>query len=153
MEAKGFIERCSSPARNSLLIIGKPNGGIRVCVDFRDLNEATVKDRYPIPFFREMLTRLNKAKWYSKFDIVHAFHRLRMKPGSEWLTAFSTRPGTYQYKVMPFRLCNAPASFQRTINSALFEYLDEFVTAYLDDILIYSETLEEHVEYIKKVLS
>ena len=95
MTANGFIEPCQSSARNSLLIVAKPDGGVRVCVDFRDLNEATIKDRYPIPFFRETLARLNKAVIFSKFDVVHAFHRIRMKPGSEWLTAFTTRHGTY----------------------------------------------------------
>jgi hypothetical protein len=109
-------------------------------VDFRDLNDATVKDRYPIPFFRETLAKLNKATIFSKFDVIHAFHRIRIKPGSEWLTAFTTRQGTYEYKVMPFGLCNAPASFQRAINSALFPYLDQFCTAYLDDVLVYSTT-------------
>lgn len=122
-------------------------------MDFRDLNDATVKDRYPIPFFRETLAKLNKATIFSKFDVIHAFHRIRMKPGSEWLTAFTTRQGTYEYKVMPFGLCNAPASFQRAINSALFPYLDQFCTAYLDDVLVYSTTQEEHVKHVKTVLS
>ena len=153
MEAQGFIEKCNSPARNSLLIVGKPDGGIRVCADFRDLNDATVKDRYPIPFFRETLAKLNKATIFSKFDVIHAFHRIRMKAGSEWLTAFSTRQGTYQYKVMPFGLCNAPATFQRAINSALFDLLDDCCTAYLDDILVYSENETDHVQHVKTVLS
>lgn len=151
-EARGFIERSSSPARNNLLIVAKPGGGIRVCVDFRDLNNATIKDRHPIPFFRETLAQLNKAKIFSKFDVIHAFHRIRMKPGSEWLTAFSTRLGTYQYKVMPFGLCNAPATFQRAINDALFGYLDKFCTAYLDDVLVYSTNLAKHKIHVRKVL-
>lgn len=148
----GFIEKCNSPVSNNLLIVAKPDGGLRVCVDYRDLNDATIKDRYPIPFFRETLARLNKARFFSKFDVIHAFHRLRMKKGSEWLTAFSTRLGTFQYLVMPFGLCNAPATFQRAINSALFEFLDDFCTAYLDDVLVYSETLEEHIVHVKAVL-
>jgi hypothetical protein len=151
-EARGFIERSSSPARNNLLIVAKPGGGIRVCVDFRDLNNATIKDRHPIPFFRETLAQLNKATVFSKFDVIHAFHRIRMKPGSEWLTAFSTRLGTYQYKVMPFGLCNAPATFQRAINDALFDYLDKFCTAYLDDVLVYSKSLSEHKQHVRLVL-
>jgi hypothetical protein len=110
-EARGFIERTSSPARNNLLIVAKPGGGLRVCVDYRQLNDVTIKDRHPIPFFRETLSQLNGAKIFSKFDVIYAFHRIRIKPGSEWLTAFSTRKGTYQYKVMPFGLCNAPATF------------------------------------------
>ncbi|KAH4195582.1 hypothetical protein HBH42_073960 [Parastagonospora nodorum] len=152
MEKCGFIAKTNSAARSNITIVAKPDGGIRVCVDYRDLNDVTIKDRYPIPFFRETLARLNNATIFSKFDVIHAFHRIRMKPGSEWLTAFSTRLGTYEYRVMPFGLCNAPATFQRAINSALFDHLDDFCTAYLDDVLVYSKTVKEHIQHCKSVL-
>lgn len=152
MEQKGFIEKANSPVRSNLLITQKPGGGIRICVDYRELNEATIKDRYPIPFFRETISRICKANYFSKFDIIHAFNRIQIKEGCEWLTAFTTRWGTYQYKVMPFGLCNAPATFQRAINEAFAGYFDDFVTAYLDDILVYSKTLEEHRTHVLQVL-
>jgi hypothetical protein len=152
LQAKGFIEPSNSPVKSALLIVQKPGGGIRVCVDYRELNEATIKDCYPIPFFRKTMAKLSKAKFFSKVDVIHAFNRMRMKPGNEWLTSFATRWGTFQYKVMPFGLCNAPATFQRAINDALAGLFDNFCTAYLDDVLIYSETLEDHQKHVLQVL-
>ena len=150
--AKGFIRPSSSPAAAPILLARKPGGGIRVCVDYRALNEITIKNRYPIPLVGETLDRLSKAKIFSKFDIIHAFNRIRMKEGHEWLTAFNTRYGQYEYLVMPFGLCNAPGTFQGYINETVREYLDVFCTAYIDDILVYSETEEEHTEHVLKVL-
>jgi hypothetical protein len=150
--AKGFIRPSSSSAAAPVLLVRKPGGGIRVCVDYRALNEITIKNRYPIPLFNETLDRLSKAKVFSKFDIIHAFNRIRMKEGHEWLTAFNTRYGQYEYLVMPFGLCNAPGTFQGYINEAVREYLDLFCTAYIDDILVYSESEKEHTEHVLKVL-
>src|SRR6185369_9810396 len=124
-----------------------------LCVDFRRLNSVTKKNRYPLPLMTELMDRLQGAKWFTKFDIREGFYRIRIAKGFEWLTAFKTRYGLYEYTVMPFGLTNAPATFQTVINRALHEYLDVFVTAYLDDVLVYSRgTLEEHVEHVKKVL-
>jgi hypothetical protein len=150
--AKGFIRPSSSAAASPILLVRKPGGGIRVCVDYRALNEITIKNRYPIPLVTETLDRLSKAKVFSKFDIIHAFNRIRMKEGQEWLTAFNTRYGQFEYLVMPFGLCNAPATFQNYINEAVRNYLDHFCTAYIDDILVYSENEEEHTEHVLKVL-
>jgi hypothetical protein len=142
--AKGFIRPSSSPAAALVLLVRKPGGGLRVCIDYRGLNEITVKNRYPIPLIRETLDKLAKAKYFSKFDIIAAFNNIRVKQGDEWKTAFNSRYGQYEYLVMPFGLCNAPGTFQSYINSTLHEYLDDFCTGYLDDILVFSETLEEH---------
>ncbi|KAM0708516.1 hypothetical protein Q7P35_005168 [Cladosporium inversicolor] len=150
--AKGTIEESKSSCASPVLIVCKPNGGLRICVDYCALNELTIKDRYPIPLIKETLEQLSKAKYYTKLDIVAAFNNLRIREGDEWMTAFITQYGLYQYKVMPFGLCNGPASWQRYMNNIMQEYLDEFCTVYLDDVLIYSETLEEHQGHVRKVL-
>jgi hypothetical protein len=151
--AKGFIRSSSSPAASPILFVKKPGGELRLCVDFRDLNEKTVKNRYPLPLFRETLMRLHKARVFTKLDIRSAYNLIRMAPGEEWKTAFRTRYGFFESLVMPFGLTNAPASFQHFINDTLHEYLDVFCTAYLDDILIYSEREEEHTNHVRSVLS
>jgi hypothetical protein len=150
--AKGTIEESKSSCASLVLIVRKPNGGLRICVDYRALNALTVKDRYPIPLIKETLKRLSKAKFYTKLDIVTAFNNLRIRQGDEWITAFITRYGLYQYKVMPFGLCNGPASWQRYMNTLFQQHLDSFVTIYLDDLLIYSETLEDYEKYVRTVL-
>lgn len=149
---KGFIRASTSPAASPVLFVRKPGGGLRFCVDYRALNSLTVKNRYPIPLIRETLDRLCKAKYYTKLDIIAAFNRLRIAKGDEWKTAFRTRYGLFEYLVMPFGLTNGPASFQHYINDALRDYLDIFCTAYLDDILIYSNSLKEHKEHVRQVL-
>ena len=149
---KGFIRPSSSKAAAPVLLVKKPGGGLRFCVDYRALNEVTVRNRYPIPLVNETLAKLSRAKWFTKVDVIHAFNKMRIREGDEWLTAFNTRYGQFEYLVMPFGLCNAPATFQSYINSSLQEYLDQFTTAYLDDVLIYSETKEEHEKQVLKVL-
>jgi hypothetical protein len=150
--AKGFIRASSSPVSSPVIFVKKPNGGLRFCVDYRALNAITVKNRYPIPLIQETLSRLSKAKYYTKLDIISAFNRLRIAKGDEWLTAFRTRYGLFEYLVMPFGLANAPSTFQHYVNDVLRPYLDVFCTAYIDDILIYSESLHEHRQHVKQVL-
>ncbi len=150
--AKGFIRESSSPARYPILFVPKKDGSLRLCVDYRKLNNITVKNSYPLPLISEIQDRLQGAKIFTKFDIPGAYNRIRMKQGEEWKTAFGTRFGHYEYLVMPFGLTNAPATFQSFINNVLRKYLDVFVVVYLDDILVYSKTEEEHIEHVKKVL-
>jgi hypothetical protein len=150
---KGFIRQSSSPMASPILFVRKKNGSLRLCVDYRRLNSVTRKNRYPLPLITELMDRLQGAKWFTKFDVREGFYRIRIAKGFEWLTAFKTRYGLYEFTVMPMGLTNAPATFQSVINKALHEYLDIFVTAYLDDVLVYSRgTLEEHIEHVKKVL-
>ena len=149
---KGFIEPSHAPFAAPILFIKKANGSLRLCIDFRKLNELTRKDRYPLPLIDELLARLSKAKVYTKLDIRQAFYRIRMDPQSEELTTFRTRYGSYKCKVLPFGLTNGPATYQRYMNDVLFDYLDDFCTAYLDDILIYSDNELEHEGHVKKVL-
>jgi transposase InsO family protein len=151
--SKGFIRVSNSPAAAPVLFARKPGGGLRFCCDYRALNRLTKKDRYPLPLIHETLERIGKARWFTKLDVVAAFHKIRIAEGNEWLTAFRTRFGLFEWLVTPFGLANAPSTFQRYINWTLRDYLDEFVSAYLDDILIFSGgTLTEHREHVNKVL-
>jgi hypothetical protein len=151
--AKGFIRASKSPVASPVIFVKKPSGGLRFCVDYRGLNAATVKNRYPIPLIQETLQRLSKAVFFTKLDVVSAFNRLRIAEGDEWLTAFRTRYGLFEYLVMPFGLANAPSTFQHYVNDVLRPYLDVFCTAYIDDILIYSENLEDHKKHVRTVLT
>ncbi len=152
MLGKGYIRPSTSPYAAPVLIVKKPDGGLRICVDYRALNSLTVKNRNAPPLIRETLAKLCTARVFSKFDIIAAFNEVRMKEGDEEKTAFLTRYGLFEYLVMPFGLCNAPSTFQAFINEVLREHLDVFCSAYLDDILIYSNNKTEHIEHIKKVL-
>jgi hypothetical protein len=149
---KNFIRVSSSPAAAPVLFAKKPGGGLRFCVDYRGLNAITRKDRYPLPLIRETLRSISRAKWLTKLDVTAAFHKIRIAEGDEWKTAFRTRYGLYEWLVTPFGLTGAPATFQRYINYTLREFLDEFVSAYLDDILIYTDgSLEDHRQKVKLV--
>ncbi|KAM4061314.1 Pol [Hirsutella rhossiliensis] len=129
---KGFIRASSSPA--------KPGGGLRFCVDYRGLNAITKKDRYPLPLIEETLRSLSKAKWLTKLDVIAAFHKIRVEEGDEWKTAFRTRYGLYEWL--------------RYINHTLRDFLDEFCSAYIDDILIYSSgSLADHRNKVRQVLA
>lgn len=149
---KGFIVPSDAPFASPILLVKKKEGGMRLCVDYRKLNSVTKKDRYPLPLIDELMERLSKAKIFTKLDIRQGFHRLRMAEEHEDLTTFRTRYGSYKYKVMPFGLTNGPASFQRYINSLFIDYLDVFLTAYVDDLLIYSNNEAEHEMHVKMVL-
>jgi transposase InsO family protein len=150
---KGFIVPSSSPFAAPILFSRKHDGGLRFCVDYRKLNAITKKNQYPLPLIDETLERLCRAKFFTKLDIRQAFHKMRIHPDSEDLTTFRTRYGSYKYKVVPFGLTNGPAVFQRYINEAFMEFIDDFLTAYLDDLLIYSENELDHEIHVKKVLT
>jgi transposase InsO family protein len=153
MLKKGFIRRSESPAGFPVLFVPKKNGKLRPCIDFRKLNDITVKNRYPLPNIKELRDRLSHAQIFTALDLRGAYNLIRMKEGHEWKTAFRTRYGHYEYLVMPFGLTNAPAVCQELINNVLREHLDIFVIAYLDDILIYSENEREHIGHVKTVLT
>lgn len=149
---KGTLRPSTSSACSPILLVAKPSGGVRMCVDYRKLNEITVKRRHPIPLLSETLNNLGKAQWYTKLDIRAAFNQLRIREGDEWLTSFATRFGQFEWLVMPFGLCGAPATWQAYIQSIIRPWIDNFVTAYLDDILIYSNTKEEHIQHVRTIL-
>jgi hypothetical protein len=149
---KQFIRPSTSPIAHGVLFAPKKDGTLRPCIDYRKLNAITRKNRYPLPRIDELQDRLLGAKWFTAIDIRDAYYRIRMKEGEEWKTAFRTRFGLYEYQVMPFGLTNAPASFQALINDTLKEFLDDFALAYLDDVMIFSKTLEEHIKHVRRVL-
>jgi hypothetical protein len=150
--ARGWIRRSKSPAGAPILFVKKKDGSMRLCVDYRGLNKITVKNRHPLPLISESLERLAQAKFYTKLDVREAYHRVRIKEGDEWKTAFRTRYGHFEYTVMPFGLTNAPAQFQAYMNEALSGLVDITCIVYLDDILIFSDTEKEHEAHVKEVL-
>jgi len=134
------------------MFVKKKNGKLRLCADYRALNEVTKKDRHPLPLINEALDRLGGAKYFTKLDIKDAYHNIRVREGDEWKTPFSTKLGTYEYLVMPFGLCNAPAAFQQWINEVLMEHIDMCCIVYLDDVLIYLNTIQQHRKDFSNIL-
>lgn len=149
---KGFIRPSKSSAGFPQFFVNKKDGGLRPCVDYRDLNALTIKDRTPLPLISDLLDRTTGCKIFSKIDLRGAYNLVRIKPGDEWKTAFRTRYGLFEYLVMPFGLTNAPAVFQRMMNTIFSDILDVFMVVYLDDILVFSPDLESHIEHVKIVL-
>ena len=125
---------------------------MRLCVDYRGLNKVTIKNRYPLLLINEMLDRFAEAAIFTKLDLKDAYHRIRIRAGDEWKTAFRTRYGLFEYLVMPFGLANAPATFQAHIHRALAGLVDSICVVYIDDILIYSQNHEQHVRDVRAVL-
>ena len=153
MLGKDYIRPSTSPYVVSILIIKKSNKRLRVYINYRALNALTVSNRNAPSLIKKTLTKLCAAKIYSKFDIIVAFNEIRMKKEEEHKTTFLTRYDLFEYNVMPFELYNASVTFQAFINEILREYLNVFYIAYLDDILIYSNILQEHISHVEKILS
>ena len=150
--ASGFIRPSKSPAGAPILFVRKKNGSLRLCVDYRGLNNLTIKNRYPLPLIGESLDRLGRAKRFTQLDLTNAYHRMRIREGDEWKTAFQTRYGYFEYQVIPFSLSNTSASFQGYVNKILAKKLDIFVIVYLDNILIYIKNAsQDHVEAVRWV--
>jgi len=149
---KGFIRESCSPAGYPVLFQKKKDGSLRLCVDYKKLNEVTVRNSYPLPLINDIIDRVKGAKYFTKLDLRSAYNLIRIKEGDEYKTAFRTKYGHYEYLVMPFGLKNAPAVFQSFINSVLRPFLEKSVILYLDDILIYSSSLEEHHKTVRSVL-
>jgi len=152
-EKRGWIRASTSPAGAPIHLVAKKDGGLRLCVDYRQLNDITIKDRTVLPLIGKSLDQLSSATLYTKLDIRDAYYNLRIAEGDEWKTAFRTQYGLYEYCVMPFGLTNAPASFQRWMNEILSDYIDIFCVAYLDDILVFSLDEETHREHVWAVLT
>ena len=150
--AKGFIRPSKSPWAFPVLFVEKKDGTKRLCVDYRDLNRVTIKNKYPLPCIEVLFEQLRGAKVFSKIDLNSGYHQLRIRDEDIEKTTFSTRYGHYEYIVMSFGLTNSPAVFMEAMNRMLHEYLDDFVVVFLDDILIYSKSEEEHELHLSLVL-
>ncbi|GJS48395.1 putative reverse transcriptase domain-containing protein [Tanacetum coccineum] len=151
LQDKGFIRPSSSPWEAGGMFVKKKDGSFRMCIDYKELNRLTIKNRYPFPRIDDLFDQLQGSQFFSKIDLRSRYHQLRVHEDDIPKTVFRTRYGHFEFTVMPFGLTNAPAIFMDLMNR-LCTYLDKFVIVFIDDILIYSKTQEEHVEHLRLVL-
>jgi len=149
---EGFVCPSKAPYGAPVLFQKKADGSLRICVDYRALNKVTIKNKYPIPLIQDLMDRLSGASIFTKLDLRSGYWQVRVADGDEHKTTCVTRYGSYEFLVMPFGLTNAPATFCNLMNDVLYDFLDNFVVVYLDDIVIYSRGIEEHVTHLSKVL-
>jgi hypothetical protein len=152
LQEAGYIRPSSSPWGAPVLFVQKKDGSQRMCVDYRSLNEVTIKNKYPLPRIDFLFDQMRGARVFSKIDLRSSYHQMNIRPSDTPKTAFSTRYGLYEFTVMSFGLTNAPAYFMNLMNKVFMEYLDKFIVVFIDDILIYSKNDSEHEEHLRMVL-
>jgi hypothetical protein len=150
---KGFIRPSSSPWGCPAIFVKKKDQTLRMCVDYRPLNEVTIKNKYPFPRIDILFDQLTGSRVFSKIDLRSGYHQIRIRPEDISKTAFTTRYGLFEYLVLSFGLTNAPAHFTYLMNSVFMPELDKFVVVFIDDILIYSKNEEEHAKHLRIVLT
>jgi len=150
---RGFICPSVSPWGAPVLFVKKKDGSLRLCIDYRELNRVTIKNKYPLPRIDDLFDQLKEATIFSKIDLRSGYHQLKVKEADIPKTAIHTRYGHYEFLVMPFGVTNAPSVFMDLMNRVFHMYLDWFVVVFIEDILVYSVNHEDHVEHLKMVLS
>ncbi|GKA66520.1 putative nucleotidyltransferase, ribonuclease H, partial [Tanacetum coccineum] len=152
LQDEGFIRPSSSPWGAPVLFVKKKDGSFRMCIDYRELNKLTAKNCYPLPRIDDLFDQLRGSQFFSQIDLRSIYHQLRVHEDDIPKTAFQTCYGHFEFTVMPFGLINAPTIFMDLMNRVCRPYLDKFVTVFIDDILVYSKTREEHVEHLRLLL-
>lgn len=150
---KGGIKVSTSPFSSPALLVRKKTGDWRLCVDYRRLNALTTKNKYPLPLIEDLLDELHGAQWFTSLDLCSGFYQIRMAKGEEFKTAFQTHHDHFEYNVMPYGVTGGPATFQAVMNIILEPLLRKCVVVFIDDILIYSKSWEDHLKHIQEVLS
>jgi hypothetical protein len=149
--AKGYIEPSRSPFGAPVIFVAKADGTLRMCLDYRALNKITVKRRYPMPNITDLFDQLQGARVFSSLDLQQGYYQIRITPEDVEKTALLTPLGQFHFKVLCFGLTNVPATFQSVMNGVFGRYLGKFVLVYLDDIMVFSRTPEEHVQHLRIV--
>jgi hypothetical protein len=152
LESKGFIQESISPWGSPVIFADKRDGGRRMCGDFRNLNNVTIKNKYPLPRIQDLFDQVHGARVFSKIDLRSGYHQIKIKPEDVPKTAFVSRYGHHEYLLVPFGLTNAPAIFINLMNKIFMPYLDKFVIVFIDDILIYSKDKEDHAKHLRIAL-
>ena len=150
--SKGYIRPSASPWGSPVLFVKKKDGSMRMCIDYRNLNAVTIKNKYPLPRIDDLLDQLRGAKYFSKIDLRSGYHHMKIRESDIPKTAFVTRYGQFEFTVVSFGLMNAPAYFMNMMNKVFMDDLDKFMVVFIDDILVYSPTAEEHEHHLRTVL-